>query len=149
MHRWHAKSPCCNQNLSLRFSTPPMQLLQTYVENSEQTWRVQCSASTSWFEKKLFLDGVPLEKSRPRPPTPLTAQGFSRRFRREAFSLRRAYFRFRRQERLLYVMAVKPCRQNRAVFLDSLLLPSRDSSPLVQAIATIPDHPQTDLGPGL
>jgi len=69
-----------------------MQLLQTYVENSEQTWRAQASASTSWFEKKLFLDGVPLEKSRPARPTPLTAQGFSRRFRRESrqFVVRRS-----------------------------------------------------------
>jgi len=46
-------------------------------------------------------------------------------------------------------MAVKPCRQNRAVFLDSLLLPSRDSSPLVRLSRPSLTIHKTDLGPGL
>ncbi|HEV8342742.1 MAG TPA: hypothetical protein VGR30_10265 [Candidatus Binatia bacterium] len=37
------------------------------------------------------------------------------------------YFRFQRQHWVLYLMAVKPCRQNRAVFLDPVLLPGREN----------------------
>jgi hypothetical protein len=37
------------------------------------------------------------------------------------------YFRFRGKDWVLYVMAVKPTRQNRAVFLDPVLLPGREN----------------------
>lgn len=51
------------------------------------------------------------------------------------------YFRFRGKDWVLYVMAVKPCRQNRAIFLDPLLLPGRENlGGWSQAIATIPPH---------
>jgi hypothetical protein len=51
------------------------------------------------------------------------------------------YFRFRGKDWVLYVMAIKPCRQNRAVFLDPVLLPGRENMRgWSQAIATIPAH---------
>lgn len=89
----------------------------------------------------------------------LTAQGFSRRFRRALKQLvsrpRRlrlpagplvllldgVYFRFRGKDWVLYLMAVKPCCQNRAVFLDPLLLPGRENlRGWSQAITTIPGY---------
>jgi hypothetical protein len=50
------------------------------------------------------------------------------------------YFRFRGKDWVLYVMAVKPCHQNRAVFLDPVLQPGRENlRGWSQAITTIPD----------
>jgi len=37
------------------------------------------------------------------------------------------YFRFRRKDWVLYLMALKPCHQNRAVFLDPVLQPGREN----------------------
>lgn len=49
------------------------------------------------------------------------------------------YFRFRGKDWVLYLMAVKPCRQNRALFLDPILLAGRENfSGWSQAFATIP-----------
>jgi hypothetical protein len=49
------------------------------------------------------------------------------------------YFRFRGKDWVLYVMAVKPCHQNRAVFLDPVLQPGRENlRGWSQAITTIP-----------
>jgi hypothetical protein len=49
------------------------------------------------------------------------------------------YFRFRGKDWVLYVMAVKPCHQNRAVFLDPVLLPGRENlQGWSQAFTTIP-----------
>jgi hypothetical protein len=51
------------------------------------------------------------------------------------------YFRFRGKDWVLYLMAVKPCRQNRAVFLDPVLQAGRENlRGWSQAIATIPAH---------
>jgi len=51
------------------------------------------------------------------------------------------YFRFRGKDWVLYLMAVRPCHQNRAVFLDPLLLPGRENlRGWSQAITTIPVH---------
>jgi hypothetical protein len=51
------------------------------------------------------------------------------------------YFRFRRKDWVLYMMAVKPCHQNRAIFLDPVLQPGRENMQgWSQAIATIPAH---------
>ena len=87
----------------------------------------------------------------------VTRQGLSRRFGRALRQLvsrpRRlrlpagplvllldgVYFRFRGKDWVLYLMAVKPCHQNRAVFLDPVLLPGRENlRGWYQAIATIP-----------
>lgn len=49
------------------------------------------------------------------------------------------YFRFRGRYWVLYLMAVKPCQQNRAVFLDPVLLPERENLRCwSQAFTTIP-----------
>jgi hypothetical protein len=49
------------------------------------------------------------------------------------------YFRFRGKDWVLYVMAIKPCHQNRAVFLDPVLLPGRENmAGWSQAFKTIP-----------
>jgi hypothetical protein len=49
------------------------------------------------------------------------------------------YFRFRGKDWVLYLMAVKPCHQNRAVFLDPVLLPGRENMQgWSQAFTTIP-----------
>jgi diadenosine tetraphosphate (Ap4A) HIT family hydrolase len=49
------------------------------------------------------------------------------------------YFRFRRKDWVLYMMAVKPCHQNRALFLDPVLLPGRENMQgWSQAFTTIP-----------
>jgi hypothetical protein len=51
------------------------------------------------------------------------------------------YFRFRKKDWVLYVMAVKPCHQNRAVFLDPVLQPGRENMQgWSQAFKTIPAH---------
>jgi len=48
------------------------------------------------------------------------------------------YFRFNRRPWVLYLMALKPCHQNRAVFLDPLLFPGREEiSCWSQTISTI------------
>jgi hypothetical protein len=49
------------------------------------------------------------------------------------------YFRFRGKDWVLYSMAVKPCHQNRAIFLDPVLLPGRENiRGWAHAITTIP-----------
>lgn len=89
----------------------------------------------------------------------LTAQGFSRHFRRVlkqfvsrprqvslpdgplVLLLDGVYFRFRKKDWVLYLMAIKPCEQNRAVFLDPVLLAGRENMRgWSQALMTIPDH---------
>jgi hypothetical protein len=51
------------------------------------------------------------------------------------------YFRFRGKDWVLYVMAVKPCHQNRAVFLDPVLRPGRENMQgWSQAFTTIPAY---------
>jgi hypothetical protein len=49
------------------------------------------------------------------------------------------YFRFKGRPWVLYLMALKPCHQNRAVFLDPLLFPGREQIGCwTQTIGTIP-----------
>ena len=49
------------------------------------------------------------------------------------------YFRFHRRPWVLYLMALKPCHQNRALFLDPLLFPGREEIGCwSQTISTIP-----------
>ncbi len=91
------------------------------------------------------------------PRTGLTRQALGHRFRRalEQFVshprtlrlpkgplilvLDGLYFRFGGRHWVLYLMGVKPCHQNRAVFLDPVLLPERENVRCwSQAFATIP-----------
>lgn len=91
------------------------------------------------------------------PHTGLTPQALGHRFRRalEQFVSRPRtlrlpkgplvlvldglYFRFGGRHWVLYLMGVKPCRQNRAVFLDPVLLPERENARCwSQALTTIP-----------
>jgi hypothetical protein len=49
------------------------------------------------------------------------------------------YFRFRGKDWVLYVMALKPCRHNRAIFLDPVLRPGRENMRgWAHAFTTIP-----------
>jgi hypothetical protein len=107
--------------------------------------------------KAVLLDSRTLKTLAPRYG--LTPQGLSRRFRRGlryfvsrsrflrlprgplVLVLDGLYFRFRGKDWVLYVMAVKPCHQNRAVFLDPVLLPGRENMQgWSQAFTTIPTH---------
>ena len=93
------------------------------------------------------------------PRSGLTSQAMSHRFRRALHQLvsrpRRLrllagplvlvldglYFRFRGKDWVLYLMAVKSCHHNRAIFLDPLLLPGRENlRGWSQALATIPAY---------
>ncbi|HXV79037.1 MAG TPA: hypothetical protein VEG60_04085, partial [Candidatus Binatia bacterium] len=107
--------------------------------------------------KRVLLEGHTLKTLAPRYA--LTPQGFSRRFQRAlrewvsrprrlrlptgplVLVLDGLYFRFRGKDWVLYLMGVKPCHQNRAVFLDPLLLPGRENlRGWSQAFTTIPAH---------
>jgi hypothetical protein len=156
MDSWHAKSPCCRAKIH-RFGSRRRRCSQC-----KRTWRIRKRRrgrkprrSRPGILQAVLLEGRTLKTLAPHYG--LTAQGLSRRFRRalrESVSrprrlrLRRGalvllldglYFSFRGKDWVLYVMAVKPCRHNRAVFLDPLLLPGRENlRGWSQAIATIP-----------
>ena len=144
MHSCHAKSPCCKAKI-YHFGSRRRQCSQC-----KRTWRIRkkrrgrkprraCSGTL----QAVLLDGRTLKTLAPRYS--LTRQGLSRRFRRglrqfvsrsRSMRLPRGplvlvldglYFRFRRKDWVLYVMAVKPCHHNRAVFLDPVLLPGREN----------------------
>lgn len=156
MDSWHAKSRCCRAKI-YHFGSRRRQ-----CSYCKRTWRIRNKrrgrkprrAPAQWL-KAVFLDGRTLKTLAPRYG--LTHQGLSRRFRRElrkfAARPRRLrlprghlilvldglYFRFRGKDWVLYVMAVKPCRQNRAIFLDPVLLPGRENMQgWSQALTTIP-----------
>src|SRR5215467_15630418 len=166
MHSWHAKSQCCKAKI-YHFG-----LRRRQCSQCKRTWRIRrkrrgrkCRRSRPGTLHAVFVEGRTLKTLGPRYE--LTRQGLSRRFRRvlQQFtsrprSLRLArgplvlildglYFRFRRKDWVLYVMALKPCHQNRAVFLDPVLRPGRENMQgWAHAFNTIPPrHPQT--GPGL
>lgn len=109
--------------------------------------------------RSVLLEGRTLKSLAPRYG--LTAQGFSRHFRRAlkrsvlqprqlhlpagplVLLLDGVYFRFRGIDWVLHLMAVKLPHQNRAVFLDPVLLPGRENlRSWSQAITTIPAHIQ-------
>ena len=138
MHSWHAKSRCCRAKI-YHFGSRRRQCSQC-----KRTWRIRKKRrgrkpqrARPGALKAVFVDGRTLKTLAPRYG--LTPQGLSWRFRgdlRQFISRSRAlrlprgplvlvldglYFRFRRKDWVLYVMAVKPCHQNRAVFLDPVL----------------------------
>lgn len=158
MHSWHAKSPCCKAKV-YHFGSRRRQCSQCKC-----TWRIRKKRrggkprrTPPGVLKAVLLDGRTLKTLAPRYG--LTPQGFSRRFRRAlrqfvsgsrrlrlprgplVLVLDGLYFRFRGKDWVLYVMAVKPCHQNRAVFLDPVLLPGRENMQgWSQAFTTIPAY---------
>jgi hypothetical protein len=158
MHSWHAKSPCCRARIH-HFGSRRRQ-----CSHCKRTWRIRDKRrgrkpgrARPGTLQAVLLDGRTLKTLAPRYG--LTRQGLSRRFRRTlrqfvsrsrrlrlprgplVLVLDGLYFRFREKDWVLYVMAVKPCHQNRAVFLDPLLLPGRENlRGWSQAFATIPAY---------
>ena len=156
MHSLHAKSPCCSAKI-YHFGSRRRQ-----CSHCNRTWRIRNKRrgrkprrAYPQSLKAVFLDGRTLKTLAPRYG--LTHQGLSRRFRRELrkFGARSRrvrlptgplilvldglYFRFRGKDWVLYVMALKPCHQNRAIFLDPVLLPGRENMQgWSQAFTTIP-----------
>ena len=156
MHSWHAKSPCCRAKI-YRFGSRRRQ-----CGHCKRTWRIRKKKRgrkprrvRPGVLQAVLLDGRTLKTLAPR--SGLTRQGLSRRFGRAlrqlvwrsrvlrlpagplVLLLDGVYFRFRGKDWVLYLMAVKPCHYNRAVFLDPLLLPGRESRRgWSQAFTTIP-----------
>ena len=156
MNSSHVKSPCCRAKIH-RFGSRRRQ-----CSHCKRTWRIRSKkrgrkrwrASPS-FLKAVLVEGRTLKSLAPR--TGLTRQALGHRFRRalEQFVSRPRtvrlpagplvlvldglYFRFRGRHCVLYLMGVKPCHQNRAVFLDPVLLPERENLRCwSQAFTTIP-----------
>jgi hypothetical protein len=158
MNSAHAKSLCCRAKI-YRFGSRRRQ-----CSNCKRTWSIRKKkrGPKAWrfpsgIMKAVVLEGRTL-KTLARDHG-LTPQGLSRHFRRvlrQFVSQPRAlcvpdgplillldgvYFRFRKKDWVLYLMAVKACQQSRAVFLDPLLLPGRENMRgWSQAIAAIPSH---------
>ena len=156
MHSWHAKSPCCKAKI-YHFGSRRRQ-----CSRCKRTWRIHKKRRGRKPQrvghgslKAVLLDGRTLKTLAPRYR--LTRQGLSWRFGRALpqfvsrprrlrlprgpliLLLDGLYFRFRGKDWVLYVMALKPCHQNRAVFLDPVLLPGRENmAGWSQAFTTIP-----------
>ena len=144
MHSLHAKSRCCRAKI-YHFGSRRRQCSQC-----KRTWRIRkkrrgrkhCRAHPGALHA-VFIDGRTLKTLARRYG--LTRQGLSWRFRailRQVTSRPRdlhlpkgplvlvldgLYFRFQGKDWVLYVMAVKPCQQNRAVFLDPVLRKGREN----------------------
>src|SRR5688572_10876950 len=135
MHSCHAKSPCCKARI-YHFGSRRRQCSQC-----KRTWRIRKKRRGRKFWRvrpgalqAVLLEGRTLKTLAPRYG--LTHQALSWRFRRTlrqfvsrsrrlrlprgplVLVLDGLYFRFGGKDWVLYLMAVKPCHQNRAVFLD-------------------------------
>src|SRR3990167_9569575 len=156
MESLYAKSPCCGVKI-YRFGSRRRQ-----CSHCKRTWSIRRKKrgrkrwrASPGFLNAVLLQGRTLKSLAPR--TGLTPQALSHRFRRavhQFVSRPRAlrvpagplvllidglYFRFNRRPWVLYLMALKPCHQNRAVFLDPLLFPGREEIGCwSQSIGTIP-----------
>jgi len=144
MHSWHAKSQCCRAKI-YHFGSRRRQCSQC-----KRTWRIRKKRRGRKVQRwrpgtlhAVFVNGRTLKTLAPRYG--LTSQGLSWRFRGDLrrFTLRSRhlrlptgplilildglYFRFQGKDWVLYVMAVKPCQQNRAIFLDPVLQPGREN----------------------
>ena len=144
MHSWHANSRCCRAKI-YHFGSRRRQCSQC-----KRTWRIRKKQrgrkprrARPGTLKAVLLDGRTLKTLAPRYG--LTHQGLSRRFRgtlRQFTSRSRdlrlpkgplvlvldgLYFRFRGKDWVVYLMAVKPCHQNRAIFLDPVLRKGREN----------------------
>lgn len=158
MNSLHAKSPCCGAKIH-RFGSRRRQ-----CSHCKRTWSIRRKkrGRKRWRNSPGFLEAV-LRQGRTLkslvPRAGLTHQAVGHRCRqalRRFVSRPRAlrlptgplvlvldglYFRFRGKDWVLYLMAVKPCQQSRAVFLDPLLLAGRENlRGWSQAITTIPAH---------
>src|SRR5512147_890279 len=158
MNSWHAKSLCCRAKI-YRFGFRRRQ-----CSRCKRTWSIRTKKrgrkrwrSSPGFLGAVLLQGRTLKSLAPRAG--LTRQAVEHRYRQ---ALRRfvsrpcvvnlpagplvllldgLYFRFQGKDWVLYLMAVKPCHHNRAIFLDPLLLPGRENlRGWSQAITTIPVH---------
>src|SRR5258708_3488685 len=143
MHSWHANSRCCRAKI-YHFGSRRRQCSQC-----KRTWRIRKKQrgrkprrARPGTLKAVLLDGRTLKTLAPRYG--LTHQGLSRRFRgtlRQFTSRSRdlrlpkgplvlvldgLYFRFRGKD-WVDLMAVKPCHQNRAIFLDPVLRKGREN----------------------
>jgi hypothetical protein len=156
MHSWHAKSRCCRAKI-YHFGSRRRQCSQC-----KRTWRIRKKRRGRKRQRvhpgtlqAVFMDARTLKTLARRYG--LTPQGLSWRFRaalRQFTSRSRSlhlpkgplvlvldglYFRFRGKDWVLYVMAVKPCHQNRAIFLDPVLRKGRENMQgWSQAFTTIP-----------
>ena len=156
MNSSHAKSPCCGAKI-YRFGSRRRQ-----CSHCKHTWSIRRKkrGRKAWRGSPRLLetvlrDGRTLKSLAPR--CGLTRQALSHRFRRAMQQLVSRprnlrlptgplvlvvdglYFRFHRRHWVLYLMGVKPCHQNRAVFLDPLLLPERENARCwSRAFMTIP-----------
>lgn len=156
MYSRHAKSPCCRAKIN-RFGSRRRQ-----CSHCNRTWRIRKKQrgrkprrARRGTLQAVLRDGRTLKTLARRYG--LTPQGLSRRFRRAlrqlvsrprvlrlpaaplVLVLDGLYFRFRGKHWVLYLMAVKPCHQNRAVFLDPVLLAGRENlRGWSQAFTTIP-----------
>ena len=156
MNSSHVKSPCCVVKI-YRFGSRRRQ-----CSHCKRTWSIRRKkrGRKRWRASSRFLDAVLLQGRTLKslaPRTGLTPQALSHRFRRamhQLVSRPRAlrvpagplvllidglYFRFNRRPWVLYLMALKPCHQNRALFLDPLLFPGREEIGCwSQTISTLP-----------
>jgi len=156
MNSSHAKSPCCGVKI-YRFGSRRRQ-----CSHCKRTWSIRRKKrgrkrwrASPGFLNAVLLQGRTLKSLAPR--TGLTPQALSHRFRRamhQLVSRPRAlrvpagplvllidglYFRFNRRPWVLYLMGLKPCHQNHALFLDPLLFPGREEIGCwSQTISTIP-----------
>ena len=156
MESLYAKSPCCGVKI-YRFGSRRRQ-----CSHCKRTWSIRRKKrgrkrwrASPGFLNAVLLQGRTLKSLAPR--TGLTPQALSHRFRRamhQLVSRPRAlrvpagplvllidglYFRFNRRPWVLYLMGLKPCHQNHALFLDPLLFPGREEIGCwSQTISTIP-----------
>ncbi len=144
MNSSHAKSPCCRAKIH-RFGSRRRQ-----CSHCKRTWSVRRKkrGRKPWRGSPRFLDAVLVQGRTLKslvPRTGLTPQALGHRFRQALHqfvsrprTLRLPagplvlvfdglYFRFRGHHWVLYLMAIKPCCQNRALFLDPVLLPGREN----------------------
>src|SRR5262245_61450712 len=158
MHSSHAKSLCCRAKIYRCGSR------RRQCSRCKRTWRIRSQKRGrkprrvhAGVLEAVLLNGCTLKTIAPRYG--LTHQGLSRRFRGAlrgwvqrsrrlhlaagplVLMLDGLYFRFRGKDWVLYLMAVKPCHRNQAVFLDPVLLVGRENlRGWSQAITTIPIH---------
>lgn len=156
MKTLHAKSRCCQARV-YRFGSRRRQ-----CSHCQRTWRVwkkkrgrHPRRSPARLLRAVFLEGRTL-KDLTRYYRGLSQRALGYRFHQAMLRLvshRRVlnlpgplvllidglYFRFNRRPWVLYLMGLKPCHQNRALFLDPLLFPGREEiSRWSQTISTIP-----------
>lgn len=158
MNSSHAKSPCCKAKIH-RFGSRRRQCSRckrTWSVRRKKRGRKRWRASPAFLEA-ILVQGRTLKSLAPRAG--LSAQAVGHRCRQAlrwflsqprplrlpagplVLLLDGVYFRFRGKDWVLYLMAVKPCHHNRALFLDPVLLPGRENlRGWSQVITTIPAH---------